>query len=668
LKIPIAIFLSFYLSFGIHASAGPSLGDSLTVILLRDTAFKNFAINPAKGLLFGDSALNLSKKINWTKGELISYQAIAANYWALMDYQRAIYYYEQAFALAKSLNDKEQMVHSRIQIGTCYTGMKQFEKALNTYETSLQTARILNSEKHIISCYFSMAHCLINLNRPNEAIQYLEQLLRHPSVVNNPRQKSFVHQNFIDVLTKMNKPRQALEHVDSVYSIGAKLNEKDLLVNATRFRGEIFATLLQYDKAVKKLRDAIGMMGNVDNHADKGKLAILWNMLAGIYKQQWISQKDQSSLLLAKQAYSNAIELALSINEWQILSNAYAGRSDTEQALGHYLHALNDYKYHEAARDSINNLEKENMLRRTELDQEFNKWQDSLRIINTMQEKQLVQQQENSRLQLRQTLYGWIISLLLLGVIAGILLFRKRIQHIRMKHLLSMKEHEAGMKEAALQAQMNDLMLSGIKSQMNPHFLFNCLTSIALYIEERNLEAATRYLSLFSQLIRYTLDAANNVNILLGRELDMLKLYLELESMRFKQKLTYDIETDPELDLELLHIPHMMVQPVVENAIWHGLMHKPEGGHIHIAFKHMDGSLLRVTVEDNGIGRQQSALLKSGKFTLRKSMGTKLLQDRIELMNRSRKLEGVCSFTTADLADAQGNPRGTRVTLIISVA
>lgn len=666
MKIPAVIFASLYLSIGIHASAGPFPGDSLTVILLRDTAFKNFAINPAKGLLFGDSALNLSKKIHWTKGELISYQAIAANYWALMDYQRAIYYYEQAFTLAKSLNDQEQMVHSRIQIGTCYTGMKQFEKALNTYETSLQTARILNSEKHIISCYFSMAYCLNNLNRHTEAIQYLELLLAQPSVLNNLRQKSFVHQNFIDVLTKMNKPRKALEHVDSVYSIGSKLNEKDLLVNAAKFRGEIFATLLQYDKAVYKLRDAIGMMGNVDNHADKGKLAILWNMLAGIYKQQWNSRKDPNTLLLAKQAYSNAIELASSINEWQILSNAYAGRSDTEQALGDHLHALSDYKYYEAARDSINNLEKENMLRRTELDHEFNKWQDSLRIINMMQEKQLVQQKENSKLQIRQTIYGWIISVLLLGAIAGVLLFRKRIQHIRMKHLLSMKENEAALKEAALQTQMNDLMLSGIKSQMNPHFLFNCLTSITLYIEEQNLEAATRYLSLFSQLIRYTLDAASNVNLLLARELEMLKLYLELESMRFKHKLTYTIETDPELDPELMHIPHMMVQPVVENAIWHGLLHKPEGGHIRIAFTHMDGSLLKVTIEDNGIGRQQSALFKSGKHTLRKSMGTKLLQDRIALMNRQS--DGACSFITEDLADAQGNPCGTRVTLIISVA
>jgi sensor histidine kinase YesM len=277
-----------------------------------------------------------------------------------------------------------------------------------------------------------------------------------------------------------------------------------------------------------------------------------------------------------------------------------------------------------------------------------------------------VQQQENSRLQLSQTLYGWIISVLLLGAIAGVLLFRKRIQHIRIKHLLPMKENDATLKEAALQTQMNDLMLSGIKSQMNPHFLFNCLTSITLYIEEQNLEAATRYLSLFSQLIRYMLDAASNVNLLLARELEMLKLYLELESMRFKHKLTFAIETDPELDPELMHIPHMMVQPVVENAIWHGLMHKPEGGHIRIAFTHMDGSLLKVTIEDNGIGRQQSALFKSGKHTLRKSMGTKLLQDRIALMNRQS--DGACSFITEDLADAQGNPRGTRVTLIISVA
>ncbi len=666
MKIPFVIFASLYLSTGIHASAGTSLGDSQTVILLRDTAFKNFAINPAKGLLYGDSALKLSKKIYWTKGEMISYQAIGANYWALMDYHRAIYYYEQAFLLAKDLNDKLQMLHSRIQIGTCYTGLKQFEKALTTYETSLLAARTLHSEKHIISCYFSLAYCLTNLNRHNEAIQYLDLLLTNPSVLNNPRQKSVVHENYINVLTKMDKPGKAMEHVDSLYAIGSKLNAKDLLVNAARSRGEIFVALLQFDKAAKKVLDAINMMGSPDNHADKGKLAILWNILAGIYKQQWNSRKDPNTLLPAKQAYTNAIQLASAIKEWQILSNGYAGRSETQQALGNHLHALNDYKYYEAARDSINNLEKENMLRRTELDQEFNKWQDSLRIINTMQEKQLSQQQENSRLQLRQTFFGWIISLLVLGVATGVLFFRKRIQHMRMKHLLSLKENQAALKEAAYQSQMNDLMLSGIKGQMNPHFLFNCLTSITLFIEEKNLEAASRYLSLFSQLIRYTLDASSQVHLLLSRELEMLKLYLELESMRFKEKLTYAIDIDPELDPELMYLPHMMVQPLVENAIWHGLMHKPDGGHIQITFSRLNDKRLQVTVEDNGIGRMQSAQLKSRKHSLRQSMGTKLLQDRISLMNRQSDVP--CSFNTEDLSDAQGHPCGTRITLIIPVA
>jgi sensor histidine kinase YesM len=109
-----------------------------------------------------------------------------------------------------------------------------------------------------------------------------------------------------------------------------------------------------------------------------------------------------------------------------------------------------------------------------------------------------------------------------------------------------------------------------------------------------------------------------------------------------------------------------MVQPVVENAIWHGLMHKPDGGHIQIAFSRLDDKRVKVTVEDNGIGRVQSAQLKSHKHALRQSMGTQLLQDRVSLMNRQSA--GSCSFNTEDLSDSQGHPCGTRVTLIISVA
>jgi signal transduction histidine kinase len=361
-----------------------------------------------------------------------------------------------------------------------------------------------------------------------------------------------------------------------------------------------------------------------------------------------------------------ATDKAGSINEWRILADGFRTlhqiatiRSDHQAALQYYMQFI---QY----RDTLMNLEKEQALHQAELDHALEKGQDSLRIINAMQEKQLTQQQENSRLQLRQTIYGWIISVLVLGVATGILLFRKRIQHMRMKHLLALKENQAALKESAYQSQMNDLMLSGIKSQMNPHFLFNCLTSITLYIEEKNLEAASRYLSLFSQLIRYTLDASSQVHLLLSRELEMLKLYLELESMRFKQKMTYSIDIDPELDPELMYLPHMMVQPLVENAIWHGLMHKPDGGHIQIAFSRLDDKRLQVTVEDDGIGRMQSAQLKSQKHDFRQSMGTKLLQDRISLMNRQSDIS--CSFNTEDLSDSQGHPCGTRITLIIPVA
>ena len=643
--------------------------DSLVLQEIRkytDLSRQCFTTNPKKGLQFADSAMHLAKQIKSLKGELLAYNARGMSYWGQLDYVNALLAYRNALSIARELKDADAVILAQIQAGTCFTGLGSPARALEEYQSALIQAQKLNTHKLIKSCHFNISYCLIELDRSAEAIVYLDNL--QPFVQGDaiPQEQAAWRGYKIDALRKLGHYRAGKLQADSLLNLGKQSGSPQIIASAFHYQAMLLADYQQFNEALRFADSAIRTIAPLRDHANTGFLAMLLKSKGELLLKKHEKNHSTATLSAAANALQLATDKASEINEWRILADGFHMLYRIASKLGDHETALQHFASYIQYRDTLTDIAKEQALHRTELDHALEKGQDSLRIINMMQEKQLVQQQENSRLQLSQTLYGWIISVLLLGAIAGVLLFRKRIQHIRMKHLLSMKENEAALKEVALQTQMNDLMLSGIKSQMNPHFLFNCLTSITLYIEEQNLEAATRYLSLFSQLIRYMLDASSNVNLLLARELEMLKLYLELESMRFKHKLTYAIETDPELDPELMHIPHMMVQPVVENAIWHGLLHKPEGGHIRIAFTHMDGYLLKVTVEDNGIGRQQSALFKSGKHTLRKSMGTKLLQDRIALMNRQS--DGTCSFITEDLADAQGNPCGTRVTLIISVA
>jgi len=182
--------------------------------------------------------------------------------------------------------------------------------------------------------------------------------------------------------------------------------------------------------------------------------------------------------------------------------------------------------------------------------------------------------------------------------------------------------------KAEFDRQLAEVELKALRAQMNPHFLFNCLNSIKHFIIKNDVQSASDYLSKFSRLMRLTLDNSKASKIGLDREIEALKLYIGLEHMRFENKFDYRIEVDENIPLEEIDVPPLILQPYVENAIWHGLMHKEERGELIIHFSR-SGHHLRCEIIDNGIGRLQAQKLKSKTATKTKSMGMKITSDRI---------------------------------------
>lgn len=222
------------------------------------------------------------------------------------------------------------------------------------------------------------------------------------------------------------------------------------------------------------------------------------------------------------------------------------------------------------------------------------------------------------------------------------------------------------LREAAYKSKMSDIAFTALRAQMNPHFIFNCLNSIKLYTEQNNTEAASQYLTKFSKLIRNMLDSGRAENVELSKELESLRLYLEMEAMRFKQKLRYAIQVDPGIDTEFIEIPPLLIQPYVENAIWHGLMHKEEGGTIHIRVSQSDNqALLIITITDDGVGRDMAAAIKSKTAVPHKSHGTRVTGERIALINE--KYGAGAEAVITDLFSPQQQPAGTLVTIKLPI-
>ncbi len=213
--------------------------------------------------------------------------------------------------------------------------------------------------------------------------------------------------------------------------------------------------------------------------------------------------------------------------------------------------------------------------------------------------------------------------------------------------------------------RMAETEMTALRSQMNPHFIFNCLNSIKLYAMENDSAKASDYLSKFSKLIRMVLENSRSERVTLQNELDTLRLYLDMETMRFKQKLTYRIIVEPGIDAQFLELPPLLIQPYVENAIWHGLMHQPQGGTVIVSVAQPHDDRITITIADDGVGRARAAALKSKSANDRRSFGMKLTSDRIALINQLYQTQ--TAVTIHDLVSPTGEAQGTEVVLVIPV-
>ena len=231
--------------------------------------------------------------------------------------------------------------------------------------------------------------------------------------------------------------------------------------------------------------------------------------------------------------------------------------------------------------------------------------------------------------------------------------YRLRVQQIRREEQM----------KAAFNKKLAEVEIAALRSQMNPHFLFNCLNSINRFIQRNEPDAASGYLTKFSRLIRLVLDNSRSDLVSLRDEMEALRLYIELEAMRFVGRFSYSIDISAELDTSSIEVQPMLVQPYVENAIWHGLMHK-ESDDCQLQVKVFPkDSRLAIVVEDNGIGREMARQLKSKSATLHKSHGMKVTAERIKIINEI--YQASATVVIEDLKGAKGEPAGTRVSLFL---
>jgi ligand-binding sensor domain-containing protein len=245
--------------------------------------------------------------------------------------------------------------------------------------------------------------------------------------------------------------------------------------------------------------------------------------------------------------------------------------------------------------------------------------------------------------------FSTLLSILLISL--AVVYFRYRISQVREKENMKVR--------------MATNELKALRSQMNPHFIFNSLNSIQHFIVSNDEVSASKYLNTFAKLIRTILTNSERATASIREEIDSLRLYLQLEGLRFENKFDYKITIDPSLDIDYHEVPTMLIQPFAENAILHGLLPKQGNGILDITiFK--QGDFILCCITDNGIGRKKALELKGDSLRkTHKSFGLKITQDRLELLNTLQKSS--LNVKIVDLVDEAGMGCGTRVEIYIPV-
>ena len=357
---------------------------------------------------------------------------------------------------------------------------------------------------------------------------------------------------------------------------------------------------------------------------------------------------EKASLMMEK-----SIELSKDYNDLYLAKYNLDLLYNINLKNGDYKQALEYFQQKSVVIDSIYNIKSRKEIEKLALEYETEKKNKEIELLNKENRINEIELKKSNQLQ-AAFLFATVLALLVL-----FLLWSRQKNKVKTDKLLKQameKDFEKKLAESEMQA---------LRAQMNPHFLFNCLNSINSFIIKNKQEQASEYLAKFSKLIRCVLNNSKSSKVTLANELEALELYIEMEALRFSNKFEYKIKVDSEVEKDYIEIPPLIIQPYVENSIWHGLMHKKEGiGTLLIEIK-KENDILVCTVEDNGIGREAALKLKSKSAVKRKSFGMNITEERLKYINHKYKAH--TNIEVIDLKDTMQKGIGTRVVIKIEL-
>ncbi|HVU55618.1 MAG TPA: histidine kinase [Puia sp.] len=574
----------------------------------------------------------------------LAYYALGFAIFAQSRFEEAIHYLQRGQDYAQKAGDITGVIKNLSLIGCAYREGGNYEKAFEIYRRCIQMAEEARLPEHIASEYFELAELFMQIEDYDTSKKYFYTAfhLGQPQAFYAWRIMTYA-----ELLTHQHQYDSALYYYNTFDSNALT---PALLRTWLVSKGEYFLHKGNNGEAIDYFKKSLVYQRQLnDRNQIMRVLKDLSLASANLGQDEDAFSYANESLAIAEQFKARQYIR----DNCQILYSIYDREHRTDKAYAYY-------RRYNSMKDSVNN---------EQLKGKFASYAFEQQIALLSKEKQLQEVCLRETMATKKMLIGGLIALLLIGFIFSryILLKRKNEAHLRQRAENELEIHrlEGEKAKVALLQRAKELEIQALRSQMNPHFIFNCLNAINRFILGHETEAASDYLTKFSRLMRMIMNHSRHSTISLTEELEVLQLYLDMEKLRFKDAFDYVILHDDELDMGEIYIPPLLLQPFVENAIWHGLMHKTERGLLTIEL-HAEGDLLTCIIQDNGVGRQRAGTLKSKSAQKHKSMGLQITAERLNLLTGNGAPGHY--FDIEDLYDEDGRPSGTRVVLKIRIA
>lgn len=575
-----------------------------------------------------------SEKKNYLEGESYALNQLGTWHRNKSDYARAINYHSKALEVANEADNLELKVYSLNMLSVVYRRMDAIKTALDYAQEALALAETVQNpsrglRRSINVSLNGIGNIYQSLKQYTVAIDKYKKSLILEKELNNVLGLAINNQNIGECYEELNDLDLALDYYRKSLAFNEEIDSDRGRVICNNSIAKIYIKQNQLKEALAILEPTL-----------KKAIAINDKFISTlVYINMGWAHTKRKDYKLAEENLLEGIQLAEKYNLPLIQATGYQFLSELYDLQKQPAKALNSYKKYKSIEDNIKN--ETNIRYVNDIIFKYDSEKKNNQIEALARENELIQ------LTLKRKENTLLISSLLLALLTIILyILYRQYQLKNEKKLLTLEQ-------------------SMLRSQMNPHFLFNSLNSIKLYIINNEKKNAVYYLNKFSKLVRKILEASSLKEISLAEELETIELYMNIENIRFSNEIDFQINIAEGVDIHAVKIPSLILQPFLENAIWHGLSSKGENKKIQIDVVPKDDFFISISITDNGIGRGASEVIKANKVLKRKSIGIAITKER--LANFTKDYQHNFEVNIMDLYDDKNNPTGTKVEVLIPI-